>query len=247
MPNVLNIDLWFWRLDARTQDIARWRSYLDPAEIGRMERFVFARDQTRYTICRSRMRRILGFYTATPPRDIAFATQGRDKPILAGANPERLEFNLTHTDGLACLAVTHGEPVGVDLECIRPVEDNFIAYALNPAEHTLLPEDPARRGPAFFRYWTAKEAYLKAIGTGLWQSLKTFDVEVPLDTAADAFTRCALPRIDNDAERQRDWHLFTFQATAQHPGAVALAPPPGRTIEIRTRWIATPGDGKPVQ
>lgn len=243
MPNVINIDLWFWRLDARAEDVVRWRSYLDAAEVARMERFVFAKDQTRYTICRSRMRRILGFYARTPPRDIAFATEGRDKPIFAGANPQRLTFNLTHTDGLACLAVTRGEPVGVDLERIRTVEDDFIAYALNPAEHTRLPDDPALRGPAFFRYWTAKEAYLKAIGTGLWQSLKTFDVEVPLDTAAGSFARCALPRIDDDAERWRNWHLLTFLATDQHPGAVAIAPPAGSTLAIRTRWIATPGDG----
>lgn len=241
MPNVIHIDLWFWRLDAGTQDVARWRDLLDASEIARMERFVFARDQTRYTICRARMRRILGFYTRTPPRDITFATEGRDKPVLAGANPERLHFNLTHTDGLACLAVTRGEAVGVDLERIRAVEDDFIVYALNPAEHTRLPDDPGRRGPAFFRYWTAKEAYLKAIGTGLWQSLKTFDVEVPLDADADTFARCALPRIDDERERQRDWHLFTFDATDQHPGAVAIAPSAGGRIEIRTRWIATPG------
>lgn len=239
MRNVIKIDLWFWRLDAPAATITRWRDYLTVAEHARMARFVFAKDQTRYTICRSRMRRILGQYTETPPRDIAFTVMGRDKPVLAGANSQRVEFNLTHTDGLACLAITHGHAIGVDLERTRTIEDDFIAYALNPAEHARVTAVAAAdREPAFFRYWTAKEAYLKAIGTGLWQSLKTFDVDVPLTSTPGEFAHCNLPRIDDTDQRARNWHLYTFIATDQHIGAVALAAPEGSTINIRTRWIS---------
>lgn len=206
-----------------------------------MARFKFERDQVRFTICRSRMRRILGQYTRTNPRDIAFGVTGRDKPVLAGDEPRRVEFNLTHTDGLACLAVTHGEAVGVDLEAIRDVKNDFIAYTLNPPENSrVLATGPARRQPAFFRYWTAKEAYLKATGTGLWQSLKTFDVNVPLSTAPGQFVQSDLPRIDDPGESALNWHLYTFAPTAQHVGALACAPPQGTAISIRTRWIGTP-------
>lgn len=206
-----------------------------------MAKFMFEKDQTRYTICRSRMRRILGQYTQTNPRDIVFAVTGRDKPVLAGDNPRRIEFNLTHTEGLACLAVTHGEAVGVDLEFMREVKDDFIAYALNPPEHTaVLSLEPAAREAAFIRYWTAKEAYLKALGTGLWKSLKTFDVDVPLTSAPGTFTPSSLPRIDDPTERVSNWHLYTFVATERHVGALACAPADGTEIDIRTRWIGTP-------
>ena len=206
-----------------------------------MAKFLFEKDQTRYMICRSRMRRILGQYTQTNPRDIAFATTGRDKPVLSGENPGQIEFNLTHTDGLACLAVTHGEAVGVDLESLRDVKDDFIVYSLNTPEHSsVLSLDTAQRGSAFLRYWTAKEAYLKALGTGLRQSLKTFDVDVPLASAPGRFEPGALTRIDDPAERDRNWHLYTFVATGRHIGALACAPPVGTPLNIRTRWIRTP-------
>ena len=71
MQNVIKIDLWFWQPDAPAATVARWYEHLNDDERARMARFVFAKDQTRYTICRSRMRRILGLYTRTPPGDIA--------------------------------------------------------------------------------------------------------------------------------------------------------------------------------
>lgn len=241
MPNTLNIDLWFWRLDASAHHVARWRRYLNAIELARMAKFVFEKDQLRFAICQSRVRRILGQYTQTGPHDIAFTTIGRDKPVLAGDNPRSIEFNLTHTDGLACLAVTHGAAVGVDLEAMRAVKDEFIVYSLNQVEHTsILSLDSTEREAAFLRHWTAKEAYLKALGTGLWQSLKTFDVDVPLTSAPGKFVRGSLPRIDDPVERARQWHLYTFAPTGRHVGALACAPPEGTAINIRRRWISTP-------
>lgn len=237
MQNVIKIDLWFWQPDAPAATVARWYEHLSDDERARMARFVFAKDQTRYTICRSRMRRILGQYTRTAPSDVAFVLNDHDKPALAPPNPQEVEFNLTHTDGLACLAVTHGPAIGVDLERRRPVEDKFIAYTLNAAEYDRVTAPDAPREAAFFRYWTAKEAYLKSVGTGLQQSLKTFDVDVPLDTAPGMFARCGLPRVDEAEQRAQNWQIFTFVATDAHMGAVALAPPFGTTIEFRTRWI----------
>jgi len=233
-----NIDLWFWGIEAQPHDVARWQTYLSDDELARMARFLSERDRARFTVCRSRMRRVLGWYAGTAPREIGFATTGREKPVLEGPNTDRLKFNLTHTDGLACLAVTHGHDIGVDLERVRDIEDDFIAYSLNPAEHgRVLALEPAMRTNAFFRVWTAKEAYLKAIGTGLWQSLKTFDVDVPSESVMGDFFRSELPRIDDANERGRNWHLYSFRATEHHIGALALAPPKGTMLKIRTRWF----------
>jgi 4'-phosphopantetheinyl transferase len=238
LTTTTNIDLWFWGIEAHPSELARWQTYLSDAETARMSRFLFERDRVRFTICRSRMRRVLGWYSRTEPRDVKFGTTGRDKLVLAGANTDQVAFNLTHTDGLACLAVTHGHEVGVDLERVREIEDDFIAYSLNRAEHSrVLALEPALHQDAFFRVWTAKEAYLKATGTGLWQSLKTFDVEVPTESAIGTFVRSQLPRIDDAVERARNWHLYSFQATDHHIGALAIAPPDGTELNIRTRWL----------
>jgi len=238
LTNRINIDLWFWNLEATTTTLARWSSYLSVDEEARRARFMFEKDRARYAICRSRMRRILGWYTQTPPRAIKFETVGREKPVLDSSQSRRVHFNLTHTTGLACLAVTPSNAVGIDLEQVRDLEDDFIAHTLNTAEQEMImPLKQEERPTAFLRTWTAKEAYLKCIGSGLWQSLKTFDVQMPEPTASGEFSLGTLPRIDDAAQRVRNWQLYTFQATQEHIGALAIAPPEGSVVEIRTRWI----------
>lgn len=237
MTGVTKIDLWFWRPEGTVGEIARWRKHLSQSELNRMSRFMFLKDKTRFTVCRYRMRRVLGWYLGAAPGDISFGMIGRSKPVMAD-DTSGIAFNLSHTDGLACLAVTRDAQIGVDLECVREIRDDFIAYALNPVEY----EDVARLAPAerqvaFLRYWTAKEAYLKAIGTGLWQSLKTFDVQVALVSDVEEITLGTITRIDDPSDRARNWKLYSFQATTKHVGAVAVVPDIGDDVVITCRWI----------
>ena len=55
-------------------------------------------------------------------------------------------------------------PIGLDIEEIRPVRDGMHARVGSPAEWALSEEDPVH---LFFRFWTAKEAVLKAAGKGI--------------------------------------------------------------------------------
>jgi len=55
-------------------------------------------------------------------------------------------------------------PVGIDLEEIRTFSEGVRRKIADEAEWALSSEVPERR---FFRFWTAKEAVLKAAGTGL--------------------------------------------------------------------------------
>lgn len=225
-------------MDVPPQTLERWRRHLSADELARMNRFKFEKDQNRYAICRSRMRRILGWYVSADPADISFGTTGHDKPTLAHPANRDVEFNLTHTNGLACLAVVKGLPVGVDLEERREIKDDFITFALNPDEYAaMLPLPPMERQTAFFQAWTAKEAYLKCIGSGLWQSLKSFDVGAVAPTALGTFEKGNLLRIDNPEQRARNWQLYSFKATPEHYGALAIAPPEGVALNIRTRWF----------
>lgn len=55
-------------------------------------------------------------------------------------------------------------PVGMDLETIRPVTDALLAKVAGDDEWQLAKGDRQRN---FFRFWTAKEAVLKAVGKGI--------------------------------------------------------------------------------
>jgi 4'-phosphopantetheinyl transferase len=82
-----------------------------------------------------------------------------------------ITFNASNSADCVLIALTADEgDLGVDLEAIRPLSDRdaLVAHFFRPDERALwdaLPEP--QRDEAFFRWWTAKEAYLKATGEGL--------------------------------------------------------------------------------
>lgn len=113
--------------------------------------------------------RVLSGYLDLPPAEIRLAIDEHGKPRLA-VEPERLAFNLSHSGGLALVAVTHGREVGVDVERENPERD-----LLALAERALSPEDAAtvsgageeERARLFYALWTRHEARLKCLGVGL--------------------------------------------------------------------------------
>jgi hypothetical protein len=92
-----------------------------------------------------------------------------------------LEFNLSSSGDLAAFGCAVGRDIGIDMErvCVHAdllaVADNcFPAY--ERATPGALPH--ASRARAFYRCWTRKEAYLKAIGSGLDSTLQDLDLPV---------------------------------------------------------------------
>jgi 4'-phosphopantetheinyl transferase len=117
------------------------------------------------------LRAILGSYLAVPAGHVQFSYGPQGKPSLAGAfRQESLRFNLAHAGGLSLYAVTLSRELGVDIERIHAIPDatRIAEHFFSPQERdalAALPEE--QRQEAFFRCWTRKEAYLKAVGDGL--------------------------------------------------------------------------------
>lgn len=115
------------------------------------------------------LRHVLARYLDEEPAEIELALDPHGKPELAQA-PERLRFNLSHSGGIALVAVSREHEVGVDVEQVRAGRD---AVAL--AERALPPEDVAavrgapdeERAEVFHRHWARHEARLKCLGVGL--------------------------------------------------------------------------------
>jgi 4'-phosphopantetheinyl transferase len=156
------IHVWRISLD-RSADL--FRSYLSPDEQIRADRFHKSLDQERFMVARGMLRQIIGQYLKQPPPSLIFSYGDHGKPMIAN-----LEFNLSHTSDLALLAIAIDRPVGIDLEQIRPMENltKLAARFFTAEEHqTIMAADESGRTELFFRIWTSKEAYLKAIGVGL--------------------------------------------------------------------------------
>lgn len=178
-PAVGEVHVWtvdLCRLPVETGELA---AALTPDERDRAARYraVKARDQ--FVACRGLLRRVLGGYTRTDPQRVPITYHQAGKPVLADA---AVEFNLTHTDGLALIAVGRRR-LGVDVERLRvlPDADGLVERFFSPLERDTYRSVAADRRPAaFLRGWTCKEALIKAVGTGVL-ALDGFDVELDPD------------------------------------------------------------------
>jgi 4'-phosphopantetheinyl transferase len=158
--------VWQFRLDAPLQDVMEMERVLSKDERERAKRFRFDRHRTRYVVGRATIRALLSGYVRSDPASLLFDYNEFGKPHL----PDGPDFNMSHSEGLALLAVSATGPVGVDVECLgREMEFESIARQyFPPAEAAaVLNAIHTERPTAFFTAWTRREAWLKAIGVGL--------------------------------------------------------------------------------
>ena len=174
---------------------------LSPEERARASRFRQRRDRIRWSRAHLAVRHILGRYLDLSPQDVRFTPDAMPEsppspsPIAMGegargvraptAKPTlrtepRLRFNLAHAADRAVLAVGWEREVGIDLEPIDAALDPrlLLPIACGPAEMDRIEAmPPPARAAAFLTLWTAKEAYLKAIGLGLFRDPRALHVE----------------------------------------------------------------------
>jgi 4'-phosphopantetheinyl transferase len=188
---------------------------LDGEERRVASRFRYGDDRRRYTISHIALRDVLARYLGVSAGRIEFANGPHGKPRLAGELAERdLRFNLSYCRHLALVAVGWNREVGVDVEAIAPDAGDveLAARRFAPREVAVLQAlPPAERHTAFFRFWTRKEAYLKAVGQGLSIALDLVDTTPDIVDPAD----CAI------AHRSSRWSLHSFDPG--HNCAAALA------------------------
>src|SRR5688500_19575344 len=165
-------------LDAAT-DIASFLVLLDRDECRRADRFVQDRDRRRSVVSHGMTRLVLGRCLRRPPGSLRFTSNNWGKPALAG-QANRLQFSLAHAGERGLLAVGLERQIGVDIEQHRPLRALDLSRRFfSPDEHSVLQSlAPDEQLPAFFRCWTRKESFLKALGAGLSFPLAGFEVSL---------------------------------------------------------------------
>ncbi|QSV72835.1 MAG: 4'-phosphopantetheinyl transferase superfamily protein [Aphanizomenon flos-aquae KM1D3_PB] len=168
-------DVHIWRINLNSDELQLqfYRETLSSDEIARAERFYFPEHRQRFMAGRGTLRAILGQYLDIAPKQVEFEYQPRGKPLLAAKFADKgLLFNLSHSQDLALLGISYQHQIGVDLEYIRTMSDleGLAKRFFSAREYEYLRLlSPAQQQQIFFRYWTCKEAYLKATGDGLVQ------------------------------------------------------------------------------
>jgi 4'-phosphopantetheinyl transferase len=174
------VHVWSSSLEVPPEHFEQYIETLSPDELVRAGRFRFERHRRQYIAGRGLLRHVLARYLALDPRRLHFRYGPHGKPALDDPAEARwLRFNVSNSEEAALIAVGRERELGVDLEVVRPVADirAIAAHYFCPRERALLSIAPReRQHQLFFKYWTRKEAVLKATGDGLALPLDQIDV-----------------------------------------------------------------------
>jgi 4'-phosphopantetheinyl transferase len=167
------IDLWSAHVDGSVE--AGAMAMLDERERARAERFRFPRDRERFIARHVFYRRVLARYLGAG-KPVVLSTTPQGRPMLDPACG--IDFNASHSDGLAVIAVSRGPRVGVDVERLHPLDDALAVAAGHMSERELeglraMPRGARDQG--FLSLWTRKEAIVKLSGDGLSFPLADLD------------------------------------------------------------------------
>lgn len=111
------------------------------------------------------------------------------KPSLAEL-PE-VRYNISHADGIAAVVVSEFE-CGIDCERVREYRQSVVKRVCSEAEQVMINAAPDNeRDLLFFRLWTLKEAYVKALGRGLSFPLREAEFAFDGDEILTGLSGCS--------------------------------------------------------
>lgn len=207
------VDIWFCDPSTITEPLLlnQYQQLLPENETAKYQRYRFQKDQHAGLITRAFIRSVLSCYGAKMPDQWQFILGEKDKPSLLD-NPQSLQFNLSHTDGLLAAAITCNNAVGFDVENttrsndVLAIADRYFSN-LELQELQSLPK--SEQVSRFFDYWTLKESYIKAVGLGLAIPLDDFSFILKKNSISLAFHN---GRNDNP----ENWHSQLFYPNSTH-------------------------------
>ncbi len=210
-----------WRADLGSEaaSLRCLEQNLSTDERNRASRFRFARDRDRFVGARGLLREILALYLNATPARLSFGYGAHGKPFLAGKEHGALRFNVSHSFDVMLLAIAHMREVGVDVEGVRnngfAMEEIHETVLSEPEKQALARFGGEAKRTTFLRFWSLKEAYIKADGRGVSLPLERIDVSAPegrvavLDQATGEWRTC--PR----------WELRTLAPVSGYVAALA--------------------------
>lgn len=164
--------VWWARISQSPEVFRACREALSNDESDRLRHITDPKTAEALVIRRGTLRHLLAVVLGGEPRDLGIQPDEAGKPHLIGSS---LEFSVSSSRDLALFAFSEGRPVGVNVQWIDPDFDYqpLLPYNFTEREKNALAGKPP---DAFFAAWVKKEACAKALGKGLSQDLREFEV-----------------------------------------------------------------------
>jgi len=190
---------------------------LDPEERAGLERRTLPAPHRHFLASHTARRLLLAAWLQRPAASLRFETGQYGKPRLAGEEGRRFRFNVSHSDERLLIALSRKGRLGLDIEVLdREVDFLGIGRSVFTADEqaALAKATGEARRDVFFRFWTRKEALMKASGEGFQRPPRSFEIPVDL--------RGRRPDGQLDYAGGR-WRLLGIDVGAGADAALALA------------------------
>ncbi len=213
------IHVWKTSLHKSPLQLSSLTSILSIEEQKQGARFIYTEHQQYFWVTHALLRLILARYiNLLQPQQFCFTKGIFGKPYIQNLpNDLNLQFNVSHSNDQALFALAKDQELGVDIELITPkrsceeIAQRFFANEEYEA-WKVLPECQQLTG--FYRIWTRKEAYIKAIGLGLNYPLKDFVVSVEKKPIQGLLAVCG------DRNIAQTWSLIDLEPVLNYVGAI---------------------------
>lgn len=227
------IHLWLGELSANDETYTYYLQFLDQDERYRAEQYSIKSARITYAESHARLRLLLGKLLDCDPKTLRIDKAEHGKPHLPDY-PEFV-FNVSHTANNIVVATGKRCLLGVDIETMKPrksLSDLVVkCFAYEEQDYwRQLPEN--KQTQAFYRFWTRKEALVKATGRGIALGLNTF--------AIDPVNPAKLLAAPEAYEPLGEWQLVDFNINAITCGALAVKTETianGSTLNINWRKL----------
>ncbi|WP_339924795.1 4'-phosphopantetheinyl transferase superfamily protein [uncultured Cyclobacterium sp.] len=216
--NLQRQEVHLWRIDLRIayQKLSKLEKLLSYEERKRAANYLQEKDRIRFILGHACVKDLISRYLDIDVAQVSLNKGANGKPYISPVH--KLYFNISHSGDWVLIAFG-SEELGVDLENITGdfITDPLMAQCFHENEIKVIrtSDDPTAE---FFKFWTRKEAFLKATGNGMVDELNQF-------TCMNAFQEFEFPSLSN----KKNWYLKSFLMDNNY--AVSLcAPSPLNTI-----------------
>ena len=181
----------------------------------RLAFFHYEADRVRFAVGRMALRTLCSSYLSVNELDIKYDLNEYGKPFMPGS---ALQFNLSHSGDRVALAFCWEDLIGIDVEEMLPQKD-FLQVAsrfFSPSERAALHNlEGEEQRLSFYRCWTRKEAFVKALGLGVSAPLDRFSVEFRSDLPA------RMLEMDGTLGTREEWLLQDVSLSGNYASAIA--------------------------
>ena len=196
--------------------ISNLYNYLNPDEKKIASLYYTAELSESYILSRSMLRQILAHYTMKDACKIEFTYNAYGKPYLQ-SNTNNIQFNLSHSNDVLCVAVTTNGQIGVDIEFENDslnVEELYdLVFTAQELKSIWTLESKLSRQHLFYTLWTTKEAIVKAIGAGLSYPITQIDLVQDLVLAHSVLI--------NQDQQVTQWYCTSLNLKDGYSAAIA--------------------------